>query len=73
MNLLEHYILEVKDVEEIPEHEVEMIDENEMYVMPTTWKLTAKVDCYGSISTVTKFYVSREELDMDLKRGYFYE
>ncbi|MBP3708330.1 MAG: hypothetical protein J6J36_07040 [Clostridia bacterium] len=71
MNLLEHYILEVKAIEEIPEHDVSLLDENDIYRMPKSWRLTAKVDCYGSISVISKIYTNKTELDRDLERGYY--
>ena len=55
MNLLEHYIIEVISKEHI-----------ENYI-----KVNLKVDCYGSISNMTRYYTNEQELQEDISRGYF--
>lgn len=58
MNLLEHYIKEVHDIQEVPSYP-------EMIIVDVT------CDCYGTISRTTHS-TDREEWAKSVERGYFW-
>lgn len=76
MNLLEYYIQKVKKIEEIPAKEVDMsgfkyFEDNPIVIVPKHYEVTYKVNCYGTERDYVKTYMSKEEINKDLEKGYF--
>ena len=61
MNLLEHYINKVINIENVSDFDTK-ID----FII-----VTMEVCCYGSIETIRKSYISLDEFHKDLEKGYF--
>ena len=61
MNVLEHYINKVINIENVKDTETT----TEFIIV------TMEVCCYGSIETIRKSYISLDEFHKDLEKGYF--
>lgn len=76
MNLLEHYILKVYEVKELPEEYVDMtgmpgFEGRENYLLHKRWVAHFKINCYGDERDYEKTYFDYSEFEEDLKKGYF--
>lgn len=76
MNILEHKIIEVIKEEELPEELVDMtgipgFEGNSQVKLGKRWEVTYRYDCYGQLGITKKTYMTKEEYQRDLDRGYF--
>lgn len=67
MNLLEHYIKEVLEIEDVTNKYPEIFDD----INEPIYKIKMIVDCYGNKETVEVMWL-QSQYETNMQRGYFF-